>query len=808
MEHQSKNKVKLSTGAKYGLALFAIFGFALFLRIYFSYDNVFRDGWINFQETDCYYQMRQVLNLALHFPHRNLFDPYFIYPGGFTIGSPPFFYLILGFFSWLFGAGSPSLKVIETVGAYVPAIMGALVTVPVYFIGKELFNRKAGLLAAALIAILPGQFLWRTMLGFPDYHVAETLFTVVTMLFLILALKSARQNGISFRSVWVRDWKILKRPLIYTLSAGVALALYLLSWTGGGLFIFIIFVFALIQFVMDHLRGKSTEYLCVVSVFTFIIALLLILPAWNGYALWNLQFAALLIGILTFLVLGALSFFMAGRNMKGYYYPAVLAVLGGIGAALFYLVNPPLFNSILDKLSVFTPAPGMLTIAEVKGLSLSSAWQQFTTGFYLAFISLAILAYFVIKEGTSGKTLLFVWSLIMLVATFGQVRFAYYFAVNVAILSAFPLWKVLEFAGLKETAEGAGAQAYSEDKIDGKERQKLKVSKKSQRKKRKAEQRRQSTRPTGYLNAKNVYVSITVVVIFFLAFYPNIGTAVDRVKYNTGLNDEWHESLIWMRQNTPDPFQNPDLYYELQVRPPAGEAFQYPESAYGVMSWWDYGYSITYVAHRIPNANPSQIGAPDAALFFTAQDEASAKMVLDRLGSRYVIIDYPMAIQKLVGGKFYAMAIWAGSDSSEFFDDYYQRTHDGGYQQVMLYYPEYYRSMCVRLYSFGGEAWDPDAWVKSNSDNKIQAVSYVERTDPEGNKYREIANVKQFNTYATAKAFVDADPDYIIVGTSPYISPVPLEKLQHFELVHKSPATVFTQGNDTISYVEIFEYSP
>ena len=785
--------MKLSTGAKYGLALFAIFGFALFLRIYFSYDNVFRDGWVSFQETDCYYQMRQVLNLALHFPHRNLFDPYFIYPGGSAIGSPPFFYLLLGFLAWLFGAGSPSEQVIEAVGAYVPAIMGALVTVPVYFIGKELFNRNAGLLAAALIAILPGQFLWRTMLGFPDYHVAETLFTAVTMMFLILALKRARQKGISFRSVQAGDWKALGKPLIFSLFAGVALGLYLLTWTGGGLFIFIVFVFAVIQFVMDHLRRRSTEYLCIVSVFTFIIALLLILPTWNGYALWNLEFAALLIGILTFLALGALSFFMAGRNVKGYYYPIALTVLGGIGAALFYLVSPSLFNSILDKLSVFTPAPGMLTVAEVKGLSLSSAWQQFTTGFYLALISLAILVYFVVKEGASDKTLLFVWSLIMLVATFGQSRFAYYFAVNVAILAAFPLWKVLEFAGLKEVSEGVEVQTNIEDKRGGKEKQKPKPGKKSQRKKRKAEQRKRSTLAPRYLNAKNVYISLTLIVIFFLAFYPNIGTAVDRVRANTGLNDDWHESLIWMRENTPDPFQYPDSYYELQVRPPAGEAYQYPESAYGVMSWWDYGYSITYVAHRIPNANPSQIGAPDAALFFTAQNEASANEVLNRLGSRYVIIDQSMAT-----GKFYAMATWAGENDSEFYEVVFWPEED---QLVpkLIYYPQYYQSMCSRLYNFGGKAWQPS--------DKIKVVSYG-KLIVEGNEYKRVTDIKEFTSYEIARKFVEDNQNYRIVGDSPYISPVPLEELQHFELIHKSPTKVVTRGNDTISYVEIFEYSP
>ena len=780
-----------------------IFGIALFLRIYFSYHNVFADGWVNFQETDCYYQMRNVMILALHFPHRMLFDPYFSYPGGSAIGSPPFFYLFLGFFAWLFGAGSPTEKVIETVGAYVPAILGALVTVPVFFIGKEVFNKKAGLIAAALVAILPGQFVWRSMLGFPDYHILETLLTAVTMMFLVLAVKSARQKGISFRSIGVRDWKALRKPLIYSLFAGIALGLYLLAWVGGGLFIFIIFVFAVIQYVIDHLRGRSTEYLCILSVFTFIIALLLILPAWNGYALWNLQSASLLIGILTFLALGALSALMAARNMKRYYYPVVLMVLGGIGVALFYLINPSLLNSILDKLSVFRPSPGMLTVAEVKGLSLSSAWHQFTTGFYLALISLAVLAYFVVKEGSSTKTLLFVWSLIMLVATFGQNRFAYYFAINVAILTAFPLWKILEFAGLREVAEGVKTEGDIKDKGESKGRVKPKPTKKSQRKRRKAEKRERTTPTTRYLNAKNVYLSIALIVIFFLAFYPNIGAALDRVRANTGLNNDWHESLVWMRENTPDPFQNPDFYYELQVRPPAGEAYKYPESAYGVMSWWDYGYSITYVAHRIPNANPSQLGAPDAALFFTAQDEASASEVLDRLGSKYIIIDQSMATSK-----FYAMAIWAGRDSSEFFDIYYQRTEQGDYQSVMLYYPEYYLSMCARLYNFAGKAWDPDGWIIANPDDKIVAISYAQRTDAEGFKFREITGIKQFTSYLAAKAFVDAEPDYIIVGASPFISPVPLDELQHFELIHKSPTTVVTRGNETLSYVEIFEYYP
>jgi dolichyl-diphosphooligosaccharide--protein glycosyltransferase len=218
------------------------------------------------------------------------------------------------------------------------------------------------------------------------------------------------------------------------------------------------------------------------------------------------------------------------------------------------------------------------------------------------------------------------------------------------------------------------------------------------------------------------------------------------------------------------------------------------------MSWWDYGYSITYIAHRIPNANPSQSGAPDAASFFTAQDEASGSQVLDRLGSKYVIIDYSMAS---ANGKFYAMVVWAGKNQSQFFDVFYQGTQAGTLQPVILYYPEYYQSMCSRLYLFAGKEWAPQQTL---------VVSWTERelTSTEGNTFKAkvISDQKTFPTYDSAKAFVDAHQDYRIVGTDPLVSPVPLEKLEHYTLIHQSPTAVATQQAENISYVEIFEYSP
>jgi len=788
-----------SSRTKCGLALAAIFGIALFLRVYFPYHNVFPSGWVDFQETDAWFHMRNVGNLVHHFPHLSLIDPYGLYPGGQAVRSSPFFELFLGFFVWVIGLGSPSIRVIETVGAYFPAVLGALVTVPVYFIGKELFSRKAGLLAAALVAILPGQFLWRTMLGYPDQHVVEILFSTVVMLFLILAVKSANQRGLSFSSLLSRDWGNFRRPLLYSLTGGIFLGCYLTNWIGGALFIFIIFVSFVIQYIIDHLRGRPSDYLWVAGVPLFLVALFIVIPTLATYSVAALDIESLSIGILGFSAMSAISHLLVSRNIKPAYYLLALAVLGGIAVGIFYAVDPSLFHSMLNRFSVFSPVGGMLTVAEAQGLSLSSAWDMFTTDFYLALISLVLIIYLVVKEGSPTKTLLLIWSLIILIATFAQNRFAYYFAVNVALLATFISWRALGFVGFwKPFAATPKQEVIKGGKVE-KEKGKPRPTKKSKRKQ--AQARRQAGRPlvTGRSGATYAYSIMAIVVVFFLIFYPNIGPAIDRVKANTGVDSDWQESLVWMGENTPDPFQNPDFYYALYQSPAAGQSYSYPASAYGVMSWWDYGYYITSIAHRIPNAMPGGKGYVNAGLFFTAQDESSANQVLDKLGSKYVIIDYSMMV-----GKFYAMVIWAGKNQSQFFDVYYQQnTQTGTFQGGMLYYPEYYQSMCSRLYLFGGQEWVPQ---------QVEAISWTETqlTSTDGSTFtaKVITDTQTFSSYNTAKAFIDTHPDYRIVSANAFSSPVPLDKLEHYKLIHQSPTTITTQSTGNIPEVEIFQYNP
>ena len=104
----------------------------------------------------------------------------------------------------------------------------------------------------------------------------------------------------------------MARPVIYSLLAGIFLAIYLLSWQGALLFVFIIATYFIIQFIIDHLKRRSTDYLCLVGVIFFLVALLIFLPASPG-ALYSVS---LVIALLIPLALSGVSRLMAGRRLR------------------------------------------------------------------------------------------------------------------------------------------------------------------------------------------------------------------------------------------------------------------------------------------------------------------------------------------------------------------------------------------------------------------------------------------------------------------------------------------------------------
>jgi asparagine N-glycosylation enzyme membrane subunit Stt3 len=137
----SKPRFSVSPSLLAGIIVAGCFVVALYIRIYFLYDQIFVDNWTKLIDSDSYYHLRLIESLLSNSFHRIPFDPYTYFPHGSPVTWPVFFDWLVAGIIWLAGLGSPSQHAINVVSVYITPVLGSIIVVPVYFLGKILFNR-------------------------------------------------------------------------------------------------------------------------------------------------------------------------------------------------------------------------------------------------------------------------------------------------------------------------------------------------------------------------------------------------------------------------------------------------------------------------------------------------------------------------------------------------------------------------------------------------------------------------------------------------------------------------------------------
>ncbi len=763
--------------------LIAIFILSLVLRISVPWDHVFVGDWVKFTDNDAYYYMRLLDNLARHFPQLSHFDPYNIYPSGRDFSEEPLFYVyMMGFFAWLFGGGAPSQHLVDLVGVYFPAVLGALLVFPVFLIGKLIFNKWAGLVAALLMALMPGEFLVRTLLGNTDIHVVELFFTTFFITFLLLAIEDGKT--LKLPQPQGEGPRKLARPLVYSLLAGLCLGIYLLSWRGALLFVFISFMWLVVQTISDHLRGRSTVYLAVIGFTAYLVALALALT--SPVTLYGRM--PLTVALLASVLLPAAAELMRRRRVLATYYLVVVAGAGGIALLALYIASPQTLSSMLNTFAGFFRWNTATGVAEDQPLlinqgafTLGLLWGNYTAASLLALVGIALVVYRAAREGEPGLVLLSVWSIVILLATLAMRRFAYYLAVNVAVTAGYTGWLILHAFGLEKES----AQTTREARMDSK-------------KARARARRQQASKGSPGRNSGLVFLGIILVALVII--YPNTGPLPGGERpffqvASQGLNapsDAWCESLDWLRSKSDEPFGDSQYYYENYITPPQLSS---RAPAYSVVSWWDFGYWITRIGHRVPVSTPGSGKVGEQNLLLASSSQEAARTGAN-WNMRYLIVDNYLVDWH---SGFGVLASNAGQPSSKYFEIYYRPQNDK-IVPTLLYYPEYYQTLAVRLYCFSGASYVP---------KETAVIAWEPRQDQSGQAYKEITGLKTFPGYDEAVAFIAAQKtgNLRIVGKDPTVSPVPLENLPGFTLAFMPSTHTVKLGNYDIPGVKIFEYS-
>ena len=455
--------------------------------------------------------------------------------------------------------------------------------------------------------------------------------------------------------------------------------------------------------------------------------------------------------VYAYLLLIAATVLLAGISLalkrKRNEYLGALAALGIAAGAFLTLTD--IGKTMANGLMTFFGRDMTATaIREMAPWDASLAWQSFNVGILLIPAGLVLLALKLRRENRPEVLFTIVWSVVILIATIQHLRFEYYLAVNLALLAAIVVAWALDY-GFEKTA------TYLREPGTKKKKKKKPL-------------------PTAEIAAVGIAVLLTVALVGASAV-ENIGYATNGVP-RTMLADDWRDALEWMGENTPDPGVD---YYAIYDQ----DTFAYPEGSYGVMSWWDYGHWITFIAQRIPVTNPFQDNVHIATGFFLATDEEGA----DAAGSRYVVTDGRMAAEG-----FPSIAYWhdAKTGTTPYATPLLVAVGGDTYRIEPFYRQAYFETMAVRLQTLDGTLVEPE--------NALY-VEYDPRSVPETG-YPLLTGSKEMSP-AEAQAAAESykgSGKAAVFGTDIRSPAGTVPALRHYRLVYES-------SPDPATSVKIFE---
>ena len=594
---------------------------AFAVRVIPSYHAVMTTTGVNFQDNDSWYHMRTVHNIAAHFPHQSGFDPYAIFPGRQTSHTEPWDVFIAAI-AWLLGFGRPSDWLIDQVGAWLPAVLGALLPIPLYFLARRLFGESAARWTAIATAGVPGALVWTSHLGVPDHHVAECLLSVCALVSMCRAVESTGRGRL--------------KKLI---ASGILFGIYLCVRPAGifvpaTLTLAALFEPVLAPFVAAAMAIAATVFLTSSG------------SLWASYT-WLTLAGSIAVCLLTW----GLGAYWRKRS-----WPEALMIPGvGIAAAaaigIVALAEPRVFGEMVAAVGRYLPGrqnigqsyavAELIPLWQVPPGGLATLFEVLGSAWLPAIPVLLFAFYAILSSRRPVLVLCAVWGLVMTVAGVIQMRMWVYGGPALAV------------------AAGVGC---------------------------------------AWLMARlpQLRTAISVSTAAFLLL-TSIPFGIWQSHTDGGPRSDWRLALTWLRRNTPEPLGDPDAWLRYWPALKPNQNFAYPASAYGVLTWWDYGDWVDAIGHRIPTTNGTQDNAGPVAAYLTATSPEMAQPLLSQLSARYAVLN-----SEVIYDLWDVILHWANRDASHFERVIFESGQKGILYPLKIYLPDYYRSMAVHMYNFDG----------------------------------------------------------------------------------------------------------
>jgi len=728
--------------------------------VFVKSDKVYLSG------NDGWYHLRQSMYVTDNWPNTMPYDLLTGYPVGKDAGTfGTLFDQIVGTIALIIGFGDPSQSTVALTVTLTTVAFGVLCVLPLFYLTKEISNSSTGVLASAILALFPGLFLARSILGNGDHQSAEAFFLLASLAAFTYAIKVAQKNVFVVETLTPDTITDAKTELKYSILAGVSLGAYLLVWTPGIIFFAALgLTFAIIASVTIYSDEQLSEPALLVGGISLLIPGFLVLTRLDsytfgaaGYTLLQVLFP---IGVAVGCwVLIGMRRYIEKENLSPHTLPAGIISSATVVGGVIYFGLPSVFETLwfnLKRTLLLMSSSETLTIAEAQQFVtadnfIQPIFSEYGMMFFVGIVGFVMLTAYTILSYRNGEyistqIMILVFGVFVTLMAFTQVRFNYYLAPFVGLFAAYAIYQILELTGVNSTS--------------------LKN-----------------------ISGHHVIVLLMVVLVFIpVLIFPTGANAVSSADGVNGVGSytAWEDTLEWTANNTPDDGISTFGTYKSTGNPYADQT----NSTYGVISWWDYGHWISSTGERAPVSNPFQQHAQESAEYLLATNESEAEQSVQSLNEdydsevKYVYVDWQMVSPN---SKFTAPVTWHPDlNTSDVISPIYTQSGQQLQTATITRQQRYYESLMVRLYHYHGSSASPGNVVvdwentqvptQGGGSSDVRTITLGPNSD---------SGIHKYDSAQEAQQHVENDSTSQIGGIGIH-PPERVEALEHYRLVKTS----------------------
>jgi len=430
--------------------LLGIFILAFLIREFFYYQISFNTWPPNIVGNDPSYHKRVIDFVQSDYTHLKI-DGLLNYPISGGNPRPPIFdwsIAVMGIvLSPFFGFNVENSTWV--VFQFAPTFWGALTIFPMYLLGKETFGRKAGIMAAFLLAITSSH-IERSTLGFTDHDSFIVFFVVLSMYFLAKAFYVQKDKH--YISDWRRSDSVLlgfrafilenREALGYAFLVGISISTIALTWQGYAYVLAIMLIYYMIQLLIHRFRNEDSLGTFMVIFIAMFTVVLLSLPYYFVFSIatWSQGFYILL----AMTVLGI--FIVPTRDVP---WLLVIPTLGLFLVVSYFILQwgfPETANLLFTGGGYFVSNKLYDTIAEAQAPDISRV--VFTYGpatFFLGLVGVVMAAIKIPKQMRKDYIVIVIWTAVAIYMAFSAIRFNFNATPAFALLAGWVVVKIVDY---------------------------------------------------------------------------------------------------------------------------------------------------------------------------------------------------------------------------------------------------------------------------------------------------------------------------------------------------------------------------